>query len=354
LAHRIFSELDRLGTISVIAKARQPGETLMCSWPTTRKRRLGRHTSLLAGGENPGPGLAPDDGWLPPDLTGLVDPVGLAGPVGPTGPVGPAEAGAPVSGTAEIGKAYWASLEGGTRVSIRGQGPSTSSDTMVLGDPGLFGRPPPGIGINRPVPARPWYLRPGPVLSLVIGLVMVAVTGILATPPLLAALGVGAQKCPQCALPIPSTPAIGPASPAMSAPASHPARPRSARTASAPATPPVVVAPQPGPATASAAPPVTATYTSAGSGGPSFAGQITVVNQGPAAISNWQLVVALPGDQVAAVQNAEFNDDNDILFMTPAPADLTIAPGASVTVTIYASGPNQTPAECSFNDVACQ
>jgi hypothetical protein len=312
----------------------------MCSWPTTRKRRLGRHTSLLAGDENPGPEPAPDDGWPPPDLP---IPVGLAAPA------------APASGAAEISRAYWASLEGGTRVSIRGQEPSAGSDTVILGDPGLFHRPPPGIGINRPVPARPWYRRRGPVLSLAISLVMIAVTGILAAPPLLAALGVGAQTCPQCALPIPSTAAIGPASPAMSAPASHPAQPTASatptRTASPPATPPaIVVAPQP---MRTVAAPVIATYSHAGSGS-GFAGQVTVVNQSGAPISDWQLVVALPGDDVSAVQNAEFNDDNDVLFMTPAPADLTIAPGASVTVTIYASGPTQTPAECSFNTVACQ
>jgi hypothetical protein len=317
----------------------------MCSWPTTRKRSLGRHTSLLADGENPGPEMPPDGGWLPPELTV------------PAPSADPADAPPPADragGAPEISKAYWSRLEGGTRVSIRGQEPIAGSDTMVLGEPGLFHRPPPGLGINGPVPARPWYRRRGPVLWLAISLVMVAVTGILAAPPLLAALGVGAQTCPQCALPIPSTPAIGPASPAMSAPASHAARPTASspptRAASAPATPPAVVAPQP---MQTAAAPVTATYAWAGSGS-GFTGQITVVNQSSAPISDWHLVVALPGDNVSAVQNAEFNDDNDILFMTPAPADLTIAPGASIAVTVYASGPTQTPAECSFNNVACQ
>src|ERR1700760_3470920 len=168
----------------------------MCSWPTTRKRRLGRHTSLLAGDAPTGPEPAPDDGWLPLDLT---VPAAPAAPAGPAGRVGAA------SGAAEASRAYWASLEGGTRVSIRGHEPSAGSDTMVLGEPGLFRRPPPGIGINRPVPARPWYWRRGPLLTLVISLVMVVATGILAAPPLLAALGVGAQTCQQCALPIPST-----------------------------------------------------------------------------------------------------------------------------------------------------
>jgi hypothetical protein len=329
----------------------------MCSWPTTRKRPLGRHTSLLAGAAGPGPEPSPDEGWLPPDLIGAGEGPGAGGGSGagggPNGGEGPG-AGAG-SGPGEFGKAYWARLEGGTRVSIRGFEPAAGSDTVVLGEPGLFRRPPPGIGLNRPVPARPWYRRPAPVLSLVLGLVLVAVTGILAAPPLLAALGVGAQKCPQCALPIPSTAAIGPASPAMSVPATHPARPAApTRTASASATPPAqVVVPPPAPATPSAPPPVIATYSSSASG-TGFTGQVTVVNQSGSPISDWQLVVALPGDQVSAVQNAEFTDDNDVLFMSPAPFDLTLAPGASVTVTIYATGPNPEPAECSFNDVACR
>lgn len=293
----------------------------MTSWTTTRKRPSGRHSSLLSGGEDPGPAEGPDEGFDGADA------------------------------------AYWARLEGGTRVSIRGQNPGqVSQDTVVLGEPGLFRRPPPGTGLNRPVPARRWYRRPGPLLGLLAGVALIAVTGFLATPPLLALLGVGAQTCPQCSMPIPSSAAIGPgtgASAAMSAPASH--RPRPARTASAP--PPVqVVAPQPTATTPSAPPPpaLAATYTAFGTGGDGFAGQVTLTNQGPAAISNWQLVVALPGDDISAVQNAEFNDDNDVLFMTPAPADLTIEPGASIAVTIYASGPTQTPAECSFNNVACQ
>ncbi|HEY0718990.1 MAG TPA: cellulose binding domain-containing protein, partial [Streptosporangiaceae bacterium] len=89
-------------------------------------------------------------------------------------------------------------------------------------------------------------------------------------------------------------------------------------------------------------------------GGSNFTGQITVTNRGPAAVTGWKLVVALPGDTVSAVQNAEFTDDNDVLFMTPAPYDLSIGPGSTATITIYASGPDPAPAECSFDNVSCQ
>jgi endoglucanase len=96
------------------------------------------------------------------------------------------------------------------------------------------------------------------------------------------------------------------------------------------------------------------TYTAIHTGGGGFTGQVTVVNRGTDAITGWQMVVALPGDTVSAVQNAEFTDDNDVLFLSPAPYDLSIAPGGTVTVSIFASGPDSTPAECSFNNVACQ
>ena len=53
------------------------------------------------------------------------------------------------------------------------------------------------------------------------------------------------------------------------------------------------------------------------------------------------------------MQNAEISDQNDVLFLSPAPDDLSIAPGGTVDVTIFGSGPATTPAECSFNNVAC-
>jgi hypothetical protein len=85
-----------------------------------------------------------------------------------------------------------------------------------------------------------------------------------------------------------------------------------------------------------------------------FTGQVTVINQGSATISGWRLVVALPGDTISAVQNAEFIEDQGVVSMTPAPYDLSVAPGNDVTVSIYASGSVRTPTECTFNDVACR
>jgi chitin-binding protein len=106
------------------------------------------------------------------------------------------------------------------------------------------------------------------------------------------------------------------------------------------------------PTSPGAPPSVTYHATAQADGG--FAGQITVVNHGTAPISNWQLVVALPLDSVSAVQNAEFSYDSDVVFATPAPGDPPISPGGTLVVTIDASGPATAPADCSFDQVACQ
>lgn len=255
--------------------------------------------------------------------------------------------------------------DGRARVYIRGEEPGPGSDTVVLGglfhDPGAapaWGggpatEPMAAVEAERRRPRRRWRL-----VALFSGISALTVTGYLALPPLLSAMGVGAQgACRTCQLPIPSSPAIGASAgtaPAPSSPAPSAARPARTATAAAPG-PAEPVSTPPSTAAASDPPPPTldVSYTAVPAPG-GFTGQVTVVNQGTAPISGWQLVVALPGDSVSAVQNAEFTDDNDVLFLSPAPYDLTIAPGSSVTVSIYASGPDSSPAECSFNDVTCQ
>lgn len=96
------------------------------------------------------------------------------------------------------------------------------------------------------------------------------------------------------------------------------------------------------------------TYQATAQAGGGFTGQITVVNHGSCPISNWQLIVALPLDSVSAVQNADYSFDSDGVFASAAPGDPAIAPGGTLVVTIDASGPTMTPADCSFDNVACQ
>jgi Cellulose binding domain len=306
----------------------------MSSGVATRGRGRGRHGGLVSG---PGEEAAEE-----------VDPVDRAFGAWPPPRVG--EAG-----------------DGRARVFIRGEETDPGGDTVVLG--GLFRGPgvvpegdcgpaaePMGAGETGPRHRRRHYW----LAALFVGISALAVTGYLAVPPLLGAMGVGARgSCQSCQFPIPSSAAIGAgagAAPAPSSPAPSVARPaRTARTASAPAPDSVEPVSTPASTAAASAPPPSAgvSYTAVPAAG-GFTGQVTVVNQGTAAISGWRLVVALPGDTVSAVQNAEFTDDNDVLFLSPAPSDLSIAPGDSVTVSIYASGPESTPAECSFNGVACQ
>jgi Cellulose binding domain len=183
---------------------------------------------------------------------------------------------------------------GGARVYIRGEEPGPAADTVALGGPSRARSALPATAV---APVRPRYRRQRRLALVGAGLVLVVMAAYLGVPPLLSALGLGPQVvCRACQFPIPS--AI------------------------------------------------------AAAGG--FAGQVTVVNRSSAAISGWRLIVALPGDNVSAVQNAEFTEDQGVLSMTPAPYDLSVAPGNGVTVSIYASGPVRTPAECTFNDVACR
>jgi Cellulose binding domain len=302
------------------------------------RRHPGRHTSLVgagADGDEPGPADRPLDAWLPPGLGAWPPPVeGLS--------------------------------DGAARVHIRGEGPAPDGDTVMLGGLGLFRTPAPGTGLGPPVRPGPQveWVRPQPRyrprwrLALAgAGLAVLAAAGYLGAPPLLSALGTGPRvACGICQLPIPSSAAIGAgggSSPAQPTLRGTPAPSSPGRTAGTPSTAPVVAVPPPATATGSAPPPTLQVSYTAIPAGPGFTGQITVVNQGAAAVFGWQLVVALPGDTVSAVQNAEFTDDDGVLFMTPAPYDLSVTPGNAVTISIYASGPADIPAECSFNDVAC-
>lgn len=289
----------------------------MSSGVATRGRGRGRHSGLLGGERAEADPVDRAFGaWPPPRVSGAGD--------------------------------------GRPRVYIRGEEADPDGDTVALG--GLFYGPAPRWDTGA-LTERRRHWRRYRLVALFIGISAVMVTGYLAVPPLLSAMGVGTRgSCGTCQLPIPSSPAIGAgagAAPAPSSPAPPATRPARTATASAPGAVGPVSAP---PSTAASSPPpptLAVSYAAVPAAG-GFTGQVTVVNQGAAAISGWQLVVALPGDSVSAVQNAEFTDDDDVLFLSPAPYDLSIAPGDSVTISIYASGPQSTPAECSFNHVACQ
>ena len=84
-----------------------------------------------------------------------------------------------------------------------------------------------------------------------------------------------------------------------------------------------------------------------------FQGQVQVVNDGTQPIAGWQIVIALPGDTVTAVQNAGGFDSNGILLLQPADAAEVVPPGSTLNVFFVAEGTETIPAACTFNGIAC-
>jgi len=77
-------------------------------------------------------------------------------------------------------------------------------------------------------------------------------------------------------------------------------------------------------------------------------------NQGGSAVTGWQVVLALPGDQVRFVWNADWQFGGDSLTLTPAPGDQVIEPGGSVSVNVMVLGVTTQPASCTFDGSACR
>jgi Cellulose binding domain len=135
--------------------------------------------------------------------------------------------------------------------------------------------------------------------------------------------------------PSPSPSASSPAPPPRPAP-SHSRRPRPK------------VSPVP------ALPDVTVTFSAPRRWRGGFQGELTVDNQGSAAVNGWQVSIGLPGDQVRFVWNAYWHFDGASLTLTPASNDQVIEPGASVTVSFFALGGTTEPANCTFDGSACR
>jgi hypothetical protein len=312
---------------------------------------------VLAGLGLPGPGLAGTPSLIG-DADDSTDPADYAARDEPF------PQGTRVFIRGEAGHGAYRSQGTGTQAGGPGYRPGAGyADTVVMGDLGLFDSSRTGdwpkIGVNRQPPPQPWFQNRARLVIAAAGLASVGFAGFVGVPALLHALGVGTGpqggSCPVCQFPIPSSAAVPPgpaATPATAPPATSPARTRTPATTP---PPPVAVVPQPRSTPAGQTiSPLGVSYSVIPGGNGQFTGQVTVVNRGSAPVTNWQMVVALPYDTVSAVQNAEISDSSDILFLSPAPDDLSIAPGGTVVVSIFASGPTTTPAECSFNNVACQ
>jgi hypothetical protein len=100
--------------------------------------------------------------------------------------------------------------------------------------------------------------------------------------------------------------------------------------------------------------PVTVTYSAVQHWPDGFQGELTIVNHGRSAVNGWQLVIALPGDQVRAVWNAEWHQGGGGVRMTAASQDELIEPGASQAVNFVAKGHTTNPVNCTFDGSACR
>ena len=122
----------------------------------------------------------------------------------------------------------------------------------------------------------------------------------------------------------------------------------------APGPSPTPPTPPPGPSPTPPGAAVTVTYSTPQQWRGGFQGELTIVNQGGAAVTGWQIVVGLPGDQVQMAWNANWQQDGwGNVIMTPTPGDQVIEPGATLSVNFVAQGNTTEPANCTFNGSPC-
>jgi len=121
------------------------------------------------------------------------------------------------------------------------------------------------------------------------------------------------------------------------------------------ATPAATTAPAATPSAASTQQAIAITYVvvAQADGGFQFEAEVRVVNNGSAPISDWQISVALPDDQITAIGGASGYVSNHILLMRPEPGSGPLEPGSELTVFFDAEGPEMTPRLCAFDNTIC-
>jgi hypothetical protein len=121
-----------------------------------------------------------------------------------------------------------------------------------------------------------------------------------------------------------------------------------------PATPtPTPPAAQPV-APATSGPAVTVTYSTPYTWDGGFQGEFTIVNHGNSTLKNWQVVIALPGDQVDNAWDANWQPGPaGTVILTPASYDPPLKPGASQQLHFVVTGSTVVPASCAFDGSAC-
>jgi hypothetical protein len=101
-------------------------------------------------------------------------------------------------------------------------------------------------------------------------------------------------------------------------------------------------------------PAVTATYVVASRWDDGFKAKVRVYNGGPAPISGWQIVVALPDDWITSVSNANGYVSNHILLLQPSASTDTVPAGGELTVSFTVHGTRTMPELCAFNNLTCE
>lgn len=100
-------------------------------------------------------------------------------------------------------------------------------------------------------------------------------------------------------------------------------------------------------------PAVAVSYLVASQYGGQFQGDVTIENNGSAPISGWQIVVALPYDQITSFSNASGYVSDGILLLQPASSTDTVPADGTLNVSFTAVGSQTTPEVCAFNSIAC-
>jgi len=120
----------------------------------------------------------------------------------------------------------------------------------------------------------------------------------------------------------------------------------------APAVPPASQPVAPAPVTSG--PAVTVTYSTPYTWDGGFQGELTIVNHGNSTLKTWQVVIALPGDQVDNAWDADWQPGPaGTVILTPAPYDAPLKPGAAQQLHFVVTGSTVVPASCAFDGSAC-
>jgi hypothetical protein len=146
--------------------------------------------------------------------------------------------------------------------------------------------------------------------------------------------------------PMSQTMQSSPPSPSVSVPARSPsATPRSSSVASP--------SPSPTPATTRPRQPIVVRYFVVQQQSSGFDGEVEVINNGPSSLAGWQIVVALPNDEITSFSNASGYVSNHILLLGPAPDARPVGPGGVLRVFFVAEGQQTSPELCAFNNLSC-